>query len=182
MLDWLIRLLFRHSAVPHERRLGSLPDRSFPSPDTISEWDDQGLYVATGCESALRYRRDGFQTLNDAEGTLCCFYLLESDFNNGGAGQWVDALCPLSAVETPRALRRIGATEMASFAEYVLGPLGDPTEIPSKEAWVEHYLSMPDHVHEHWETLTPQYCKLEDRFLGLAYTYALANWNRVRAA
>jgi hypothetical protein len=182
MFNWLKRFLFGHPASQLSAHVGNLPARSFPSPDRISEWDDQALYVATGCESALRYQRDGFQTLNDVEGALCCFYLMESDFNNGGAGQWICDLCPRSAVETPRALRRIGATELADFAEYVLRPLGNPTEIQSKDEWVNHYLSMSDDVHEHWETLTPEYCRREERFLELAYAYARINWRRVRVA
>lgn len=184
MLKWLSNLMrgrnvtSLHGPVPG----GLSPTRPFPTPDTISEWDNQGLYVATGCESALRSDRDGFATLNDAERSLCCLYLLESEVNNGGFGQWIYSLCPLSAAETPRTLRKIGASEMASFVAEALVPLGDTTGISSKNEWVEHYLSMPDKVHEHWETLTRQFLQLEDRFLELAYKYAREHWDDVRVA
>ncbi|MCA9073422.1 MAG: DUF4375 domain-containing protein [Planctomycetaceae bacterium] len=89
------------------------PVSSFPTADTIARWDDQGLYVATGCESALRYHSDGFETLNETERSLSCLYLLESEVNDGGFGQWIDGLCPQSAAATPHVLRRIGAIEMA---------------------------------------------------------------------
>jgi len=157
-------------------------DRNFPTAETIAEWDNQGLYSATGCESALRYHRDGFATLNEAERSLCCLYLLESDVNNGGLGQWIYSLCPQSAADTPRILHEIGATEMASFVAKALVPLGDTSGICSKDEWVEHYLSMPDNVHEHWEAITVQFQQLEDRFLELAYNYARDHWSDVRDA
>ncbi|NNE00407.1 MAG: DUF4375 domain-containing protein [Pirellulaceae bacterium] len=154
----------------------------YPTPDTVTDWDDASLFTAAGCESALRYHRDGFETLNDSERSLCCLYLLESAVNNGGFGHWIESLCPSAAAETPRILRKIGATKMASLVADVLLPLGDTTEINSKDQWVEHYLSMPDETHEHWETRTRPFLELEDRFLDLAYSYARANWEGVRAA
>lgn len=183
MFDWLFNLVpYRRAAGLHGSTATELPARSFPTPDTISGWDDQGLFVATGCESALRYHRDGFETLNDAERSLCCLYLLESEVNNGGFGQWIYSLCPRSAAETPRILREIGATQLATFVSDALQPLGDTTGIRSKDEWVDHCLSMPDHVHEHWETLSQQFLQLEDRFLEMAYHYARDHWKDVRAA
>lgn len=184
MLEWLFNLFRkRRVASLHGTPPEEVPGRApFPTPDTISEWDEQGLFVATGCESALRHHRDGFETLNAAERSLCCLYLLEAEFNNGGCGQWIDSLCPRSAAETPRILEKIGATEMASFVADALLPLGDTTGIHSKDEWVEHYLAMPDKVHEHWETLTGQFLELEDRFLELAYSYARVNWEGLRPA
>jgi hypothetical protein len=41
---------------------------------------------------------------------------------------------------------------------------------------------MPENVHEHWETLTQQFLRLEDRFLEVAYIYARHHWKEVRAA
>ena len=184
MFDWFIKLFpCRHDA--RRKMLAvvkELPARSFPTLGTISGWDDQGLFVATGCESAIRYHRDGFETLNDAERYLCCLYLLQSEVNNGGFGQWVDSLCSRSAAETPRILREIGAAKMATFVTEALQPLGDTTGIHSRDEWVRHYLSMPENVHEHWETLTQQFLQLEDRFLEVAYIYARHHWKEVRAA
>ena len=181
MFEWLTNLLRRRGAG---RRVDVPPAeaavRDFPTSKTIAEWDDQGLFVATGCESAFRHHRDGFTSLNHVERSLCCLYLLEADINNGGVGHWIECLCPYSAVETVRILHEIGATEMAAFATDALLPLGDTTGIQSKEAWVDHYLSMPDHVHEHWETLTKPFLELEDRFLDLAYKYAREHWVAVR--
>ena len=102
--------------------------------------------------------------------------------NNGGLGQWIYSLCPRSAAETPRILREIGATQLATFVTDALQPLGDTTRIRSKDEWVEHYLTMPDNVHEHWETLTQPFLQLEDRFLEAAYHYARDHWQDVRAA
>jgi len=181
MLNWLSHLFRRRTVAFPGLPASGQPERSFPTADTISEWDDQGLYEAASYEAVIRYHNDGFEALNDAERFLCCFYLLESHINNGGAGHWVELLCPLSAMQTTLALQEIGATEMSDFTEYVLRPLGVLTKIRSREAWMDQYQSMPDDVHEHWDTLTPQYCNLEDRFLELAYAYARVNWNRVRA-
>ena len=180
MLNRMSRLFRKISGASHGDPATELPERSFPNAANISNWDDQGLYVATGCEAAIRHHNDGFETLNDAEQFLCCFYLLESDVNNGGVGHWIESLCPLSAAQTPLALRQIGANEMSIFTENALEPLGDVTQIGSRVAWVDHYLAMPDAIHEHWETLTPMYCRLEDGFLELAYAYGRANWSRVR--
>lgn len=182
MFKWLSQLFRRSAAAFHGRPPAELPTGSFPTSETISDWDDQGLYVATGCEAAIRFHNHGFETLNDAERALCCFYLMESCINNGGVGQWIDNLCPLSAAETPRILQSVGATEMAAFVTDALRPLGDPEAIPSQSAWIDHYMSMSDDVHEKWESLTPQYCALEDRFLELAYAYARKHWEQVRAA
>jgi hypothetical protein len=183
MFDWLFNLVpYRRGAGLHNSSAKDLPARPFPTPGTISGWDDQGLFVATGCESALRYHRDGFETLNDAERSLCCLYLLEAEVNNGGFGQWIYSLCPHAAAETPRILREIGATQMAAFVTDALQPLGDTTGIRSKDEWVEHYHSMPDNVHDHWETLSQQFLQLENRFLEGAHHYARDHWKDVRAA
>jgi hypothetical protein len=181
MFDWLSRLLHRKSPMFHGLPATGLPERTFPTAENISDWDDQGLYDATSYEAALRYE-NGFETLNEAEQFLCCFFMLQSYVNNGGAGHWVELLCPLSARQTPIALRQIGAGEMAAFTEDVLRPLGDTTGIRSIEAWAEHYDSMPEDIHNHWETLTPRYCSLENHFLESAYAYARANWDQVRPA
>jgi hypothetical protein len=126
MFDWLFNLFpYRRDAGRHGPIAKELPARSFPNPGTISGWGDQGLFVATGCESALRYHRDGFEALNDAERFLCCLYLLESEVNNGGFGQWIYSLCPRSAAETPRILREIGATQLATFVTDALQPLAN---------------------------------------------------------
>jgi hypothetical protein len=183
MFDRLFHLFSRRRNTGPEGSIGKeLPARSLPTPGTISRWDDQSLFAALGCESALRYHRDGFESLNEAERSLCCFYLLESDVNNGGFGQWIDSLCPRSAAETPRILREIGAMEMATLVTAALQQLGDATGMRSRDEWGKHYLSMPDNVHEHWETLSPQFLQLEGRFLELAYRYARDHWKDVRAA
>jgi hypothetical protein len=183
MFDWLFNLVpHRRGAGRHSSSPKELPARPFPTPGTIAGWDDQGLFVATGCESALRCHRDGFETLNDAERSLYCLYLLEAEVNNGGFGQWIYSLCPRSAAKTPRILSEIGATQMATFVSDVLQPLGDTTGIRSKAEWVEHYHSMPDNVHDHWETLSQPFLQLEDRFLEGAYQYARDHWQDVRAA
>ena len=184
MLEWLSRLFC-------DRRATSQPGPSrdvwssldpYPTCDTAGDWDDASLFAAAGCASVLRFHRDGFENLNNAERALCCLYLLEAEVNNGGFGQWIDSLCPHSAAETPGILRTIGATEMASFVEAALEPMGDVTRFRSKEEWVEHYLSLPDAIHEHLETLTPHFLELEDDFLKQAYAYARANWERVHTA
>jgi hypothetical protein len=184
MFEWLSNLFLN-------RRVASLPstlpeDSSgldpYPTPDTVNDWDDASLFTAAGCASALRYHKDGFKTLNDAERSFYCLYLLEADVNNGGFGQWIDCLCPRSAPETPRVLRKIGATEMASFVADALRSMGDLTQFRTKEEWADHYFSLPDEVHEHLETLTRPFLELEDRFLELAYNYTRENWEGVRTA
>lgn len=152
----------------------------YPTADTVAEWDDASLFSAAGCESVLRYLKEGFETLNDAERSLCCLYLLEAEVNNGGFGQWIWNVCPRAAIETPLVLQRIGATEMAAFVTRALQPFGDLTRFPSNDEWLEHYLSCPDEVHEHLETLTRPFLELEDSFLELAYAYARAHWKSVR--
>ena len=184
MFEWLSNLFL-------SRRVGSqcgaLPEGGsgldpYPTPDTAEDWDDASLFATAGCASALRYHKDGFENLNDAERSLCCLYLLEAEVNNGGIGQWIDNVCPHSAAETPRVLQEIGATEMAAFVADALLPLGELTRFQTKEDWVEHYLSLPDEVHEHLETLTRPFLELEDHFLELAYAYTRANWEGVRTA
>ena len=155
---------------------------AYPTQDNVAEWDDASLFTAAGCESTLRYRTEGFDNLNDAERSLCCLYLLEAQVNNGGFGQWIWNLCPRAAVETPRVLQAIGATEMASFVANTLVPFGDLTRFRSNEEWIDHYLSLPDEVHEHLETLTRPFLALEQTFLKMAYDYARANWRSVRTA
>jgi len=152
----------------------------YPTPETIAQWDDASLFAWAGCESALRYGRDGFESLNDVERSLCCLYLLEAEVNNGGFGQWIWNVCPKSAAATPRVLQAIGATEMASFVANTLFTFGDPTRFQSQEEWLNYYQSCPDEVHEHLETLTRPFLALEDPFLQLAYAYTRAHWEQVR--
>lgn len=153
---------------------------SYPTPENVDDWDDASLLATIGFESAIRYRKQGFEALNPTERVVCCFCLLESEINNGGVGQWISNLCPQSAIETLRALKEIGATEMAAFLTEVLRSLGDPAAIPSQSTWVLQYMSMPDTVHEKWETLTPQYLALECGFLKMAYGYAREHWKNAR--
>jgi hypothetical protein len=154
----------------------------YPTPDTVAEWDDASLFAAAGCESALRYGKDGFESLNDVERSLCCLYLLEAEVNNGGFGQWIWSVCPRAAAETPHVLREIGAAEMASFVVDALLPFGDLTRFKSKDEWLEHYLSCPDELGEHLDSLTRPFLELEDSFLELAYAYTRAHWESVRTA
>lgn len=182
MFEWWSNLFRRRRLVS---RHGELSDPwaaldPYPTPETAEDWDDASLFAAVGCASTLRHLSDGFEGLNDAERSLCCLYLLEAEVNNGGFGQWIDSLCPHSAAETPRVLQKIGAPEMASFVAEALQPMGDSTRFQSKEEWMEHYLSLPDEVHEHLETLTRPFLELEDHFLKQAYAYARANWEAVR--
>lgn len=182
MFKWLSNFFPNHRS---DTQRADLPDNwsgsePYPTPDTVYDWDDASLFAAAGSESALRYHRDGFEALNNVERSLCCLYLLEAEVNNGGFGQWVDALCPGSAAETPNTLRQIGATEMAAFVADALLPLGDLTRFGSKEEWIDNYLSMPDEFHEHLETLTKPFLDLEGRFLALAYAFTRANWQAVR--
>jgi len=184
MFEWLSNLFLNRRVAS----LGStLPEDwsgldLYPTPETVEDWDDASLFTAAGCASALRYHKDGFETLNDAERSFYCLYLLEADVKNGGFGQWMNCLCPRSAAETPRVLRKIGATEMASFVADALRPMGDLTRFQTKEEWAEHYLSLPDEVHEHLETLTRPFLELEDRFLELAYAYTRVQWESIRTA
>jgi hypothetical protein len=182
MFEWLSKLFCRGRATaqlgPFGEGWSSLDP--YPTSDTAQDWDDASLFAAAGCASALRGLRDGFEKLNDTERALCCLYLLEAEVNNGGFGQWIYSLCPHSAVETPGVLRTIGASEMASFVADALGAMGDATRLRSKEEWVDHYLSLPDAVHEHLETLTGPFLELEDHFLKQAYGFARANWAKVR--
>jgi len=59
----------------------------------------------------------------------------------------VESVCPDLAAVTELALLMIGADEMASFVKDALRPMESTNSINSKDAWVEHYLSLPDHVH-----------------------------------
>lgn len=154
----------------------------YPTPDNVAEWDDASLFAAAGSEATLRYRNNGFETLNDAERSLCCLYLLEAEVNNGGFGQWIWNLCPQAATETPRVLQAIGATEMASLVGSALMHFGDLTRFQSKGEWLDHYLSCPEDVHELLEGLIRPFLELEDSFLELAYTYSRAKWQDVRTA
>ncbi len=185
MFQWIFNLLRGRRGVS---QCVALPEgrsslEPYPTPDSVEDWDDASLFAAVGCASGLRYHEDGFESLNDVERALCCLYMLEADVNNGGFGQWIHHLCPQSAAETPRVLREIGATEMASFVADALESLGEVTRLQTKEEWAEHYLfGLPDEVHEGLEKLTPRFLELEDHFLELAYAYTRANWQRVRTA
>jgi hypothetical protein len=154
----------------------------YPTPNTIADWDDASLFATVGCESALRYHQDGFETLNEAERALCCLYLLEAEVNNGGFGQWIWNVCPQAAAETLHVLDKIGAIDMAKFVADVLQLFGDPTRFHSQDEWLDHYLSCPDELHEHLETLSRPFLELEGVFLDLAYVYTRTHWESVRAA
>lgn len=166
---------FLQAAPAAYRYRYAVESMDYPTPDTVAEWDDASLFAAAGCQSALRYHEGGFETLNVAERSLCCLYLLEAEVNNGGFGQWIWNLCPRAAAETPLVLQAIGATEMASFVANTLQQFGNLTRFRSKDEWLDHYLSCPEDVHEHLETLTRP-------FLELAYAYTRANWQSVRTA
>jgi hypothetical protein len=172
--------LTRHAAP--DKHSYALKSVGYPTPDNVAQWDDASLFAAAGCESTLRYHNEDFEALNHAERSLCCLYLLEAQVNNGGFGQWLWNSGPRAAAETPLVLQTIGATEMASFVVDALLPFGDLTRFKSKDEWCTYYLSCPDEVHEHLETLTQRFLELEDPFLQLAYAYTRTHWKSVRSA
>jgi hypothetical protein len=76
----------------------------------------------------------------------------------------------------------IGATEMATFVARALALFGDLSRFRSKDEWLDHYLSLPDEVHEYLKTFTQPFLELEQQFLQLADAYARAIWQSVRMA
>jgi hypothetical protein len=184
MFEWLSNLFRDRRAVSQRGTLaeGCSGLEPYPTPDTADDWDDASLFATVGCASALRYHRDGFETLNDAERSLCCLYLLEAEVNNGGFGQWIWSVCPIGAVETPLVLQEIGASEMAALVTRALLPFGDLTRFRSKDEWCDNYLSSADNFPVPLESLTRPFLELEGHFLELAYAYTRAHWMGVRTA
>jgi hypothetical protein len=153
----------------------------YPTLNTIDDWDDASLFAFVGCQASLLQLEHGFSRLNDVERAMFCFYRLEAEVNNGGFGQWIYSICPQSAAETLRVLQLIGATEMASFVSDVLLLMGDTTRLLSQEEWIDHYMALPDEVHERFDPLSIPFLKLEEHFLELTYAYTRAHWQNVQA-
>ncbi len=73
----------------------------------------------------------GVQGLSDAERTFLCVWNLEAEVNNGGFSQFYINSAGDNALETPAALREIGAERMAAIAEEansIFGASGPPRD------------------------------------------------------
>ena len=73
----------------------------------------------------------GFRSLSTAERVFLCVWNLEAEVNNGGFEQFYINSAGDNALETPSALREIGATQAAAIAEEannVFRPQGPPAD------------------------------------------------------
>jgi Domain of unknown function (DUF4375) len=73
----------------------------------------------------------GFNSLSAAERVFLCVWNLEAEVNNGGFEQFYINSAGDNALETPSALREIGATQAAAIAEAannVFRPQGPPAD------------------------------------------------------
>jgi hypothetical protein len=73
----------------------------------------------------------GVQALSPPERVFLCVWNLEAEVNNGGFDQFFLNSAGDNALDTPRALREIGASQAATIAEEanaVFGKLGPPTD------------------------------------------------------
>ncbi len=73
----------------------------------------------------------GVNSLSPAERVFLCVWNLEAEVNNGGFEQFYINSAGDNALETPSALREIGATQTAALAEAannVFRPQGPPTD------------------------------------------------------
>jgi hypothetical protein len=73
----------------------------------------------------------GFEALSAAEQVFLCVWNLEAEVNNGGFEQFYTNSAGDNAAATVKALREIGATEVAAIAEeanHVFPPPGPPAD------------------------------------------------------
>ena len=73
----------------------------------------------------------GVKALSPAERVFLCVWNLEAEVNNGGFEQFFINSAGDNALETPAALREIGATQAAAIAEeanHLFGPSGPPAD------------------------------------------------------
>jgi len=78
-----------------------------------------------------REAAEGVNALSPPERVFLCVWNLEAEVNNGGFGQFYMNSAGDNALETPAALREIGATKAAAIAEEannLFGPSGPPRD------------------------------------------------------
>jgi len=82
----------------------------------------------------------GIESLTPAERVFLCVWNLEAEVNNGGFEQFFINSAGDNALETPGALREIGATRTAAMAEEansVFGPSGPPADRDARQQALE---------------------------------------------
>ena len=87
----------------------------------------------------------GVKALSPGERVFLCVWNLEAEVNNGGFDQFYRNSAGDNAIETPVALREIGATQAAAIAEAangVFGPSGPPSDRDARTAALERLGSL----------------------------------------
>jgi hypothetical protein len=114
-----------------------------------------------------REAKHGFRALSDAERVFLCVWNLEAEINNGGFAQFFDNSAGDHATETPAALRRVGATEMAALVERAMTPFG-PSGPPADrdERW-KAIAALPESARESWSDLDGAFYELPSAEAGL---------------
>lgn len=107
-----------------------------------------------------REEEHGYAGLTDAERVFLCVWSLEAEVNNGGFGQYFDNSAGDHAADTPQALRRLGADEMAGLVERALAPFGAAGPPAEREARWAALESLPESVREEWRELDGLFCSL----------------------
>jgi hypothetical protein len=122
-----------------------------------------------------REAKHGFSGLTEPERTFLCVWNLEAEVNNGGFSQFFANSAGDYASSTPRALRSIGATEMATLVERAMEPFGPSGPPVNREARARAMEALPPSVPELWGNLDREFTDLASPEQGLR---ALVDGNR----
>jgi hypothetical protein len=145
-----------------------------PGAPLLAEGDAIDLFKVSDAVWA-RDAQLGFAGLTEPERTFLCVWSLEAEVNNGGFAQFFANSSGDYASATPRALRQVGASEMAALVERAMEPFGPGGPPADREQRSRAMDSLPQSASELWERLDGAFYDLPSPQQGLL---ALVESNR----
>lgn len=118
-------------------------------------------------DACSRFTGDNFESLAERDQILVTIWGLEADVNNGGFDQYYFNSSGDQAWFAPTALRRIGATRMASIVERAnakFGKAGPPTDSNERQSAL---FEITDSDEDTWDGLDREFYDYPDDITAL---------------
>jgi len=132
-----------------------------------------GMWVSKREESV------GFGQLSTTEQTVLCLDGLEREVNNGGFDQFFFNSAGDHALETPAALRRIGAPQMAALVEQANAAFGKKGPSPERYVRQEQMEALGEPAREVWTALDQLFYEYPEDLAALLQAYVRAHRNEL---
>jgi hypothetical protein len=143
--------------------------------EALGHADDGDFAIAMGNLLFAREEAVGYAALTPAEQVIACLTGLEREVNNGGFGQFFRNAAGDHALETPAALRTLGAVQWAALVDQAnaVFPGGRPSA--QQDARERELDVLPESAEVTWRQLDQLFQACPDPVVSLERTYVTAH-------